>query len=170
MHAPREDTQPWYRQFWPWFLISLPATAVVAGLYTLDLAIDSNDGLVKDDYYKQGLAIYQDAARVQAAHRLDLDAQLQLNRANGRIQIQLNNAAVAKLPSLNLTLAHPTRAHQDQQVKLQSAGNGRFVGRIAALAPANWRVSIEPPSADWRISGRLPIGLKGNATSHTELQ
>ena len=29
---------PWYRQAWPWFLISLPATAVIAGSFTFYLA------------------------------------------------------------------------------------------------------------------------------------
>ena len=30
---------PWYRQAWPWFLISLPATAVIAGSFTFYLAV-----------------------------------------------------------------------------------------------------------------------------------
>ncbi|MCJ7590694.1 MAG: FixH family protein, partial [Woeseiaceae bacterium] len=42
----REDTDPWYRQFWPWFIIALPASAVVAGLYTLWLAGQTTDSLV----------------------------------------------------------------------------------------------------------------------------
>ncbi len=28
---PEAPVEPWYRQGWPWFLIALPATAVVAG-------------------------------------------------------------------------------------------------------------------------------------------
>ena len=41
-----EDLQPWYRQFWPWFLIALPGCAVVASLYTLNLAMQTTDSLV----------------------------------------------------------------------------------------------------------------------------
>jgi hypothetical protein len=26
----REDTQPWYRQFWPWFIIALLSFSVIA--------------------------------------------------------------------------------------------------------------------------------------------
>ena len=51
------DSQPWYRQFWPWFLIALPATVVVAGLTTWWIAAHKADSLVVDDYYKEGLAI-----------------------------------------------------------------------------------------------------------------
>jgi hypothetical protein len=40
---------PWYRQFWPWFIIALPASAVVASFITLWLAISRPDPLVIDD-------------------------------------------------------------------------------------------------------------------------
>ena len=48
---------PWYRQFWPWAIISIPATTVVACAIMITLAILSDDGLVSDDYYREGLAI-----------------------------------------------------------------------------------------------------------------
>ncbi|MBK6357531.1 MAG: FixH family protein [Betaproteobacteria bacterium] len=38
-------------------LIAGPATVVVAGFITLWMAVVSDDGLVTDDYYKQGLAV-----------------------------------------------------------------------------------------------------------------
>ena len=41
-----EDTKPWYRQFWPWFIIALPASAVVAGLSTVWIAMQTTDSLV----------------------------------------------------------------------------------------------------------------------------
>jgi hypothetical protein len=45
---------PWYRQFWPWFIIALPASAVVASFITLWLAISNPDPLVvNDDEYQQ---------------------------------------------------------------------------------------------------------------------
>jgi len=64
---PSEDTQPWYRQFWPWFLILLPASVVVAGLTTLVLANRHADDLVVDDYYKDGLAINRKLEKQQRA-------------------------------------------------------------------------------------------------------
>ena len=43
---------PWYRQFWPWFIIALPASVVIASFFTLWLAISNPDHLVieKDEY------------------------------------------------------------------------------------------------------------------------
>ena len=51
---PGPDT-PWYRQFWPWFIIALPASVVIASFYTLWLAISNPDHLVVDDDQYQRL-------------------------------------------------------------------------------------------------------------------
>jgi len=40
---------PWYRQFWPWFIIALPTAAVIASFITLWLAVSNPDPLVVDD-------------------------------------------------------------------------------------------------------------------------
>jgi hypothetical protein len=46
---------PWYREPWPWLLFFPPAVAVVAGTITMGIAIDSFDGVVSDDYYRQAI-------------------------------------------------------------------------------------------------------------------
>lgn len=40
---------PWYKQFWPWFIIALPASVVIASFFTLWLAISNPDHLVVDE-------------------------------------------------------------------------------------------------------------------------
>lgn len=52
--APGEGV-PWYKQFWPWFIIALPASVVVASFFTLWLAISNPDQLVVDDDEYQSL-------------------------------------------------------------------------------------------------------------------
>lgn len=157
MNRQREDDQPWYRQFWPWFLISLPATAVVAGFITLNIAIDSDDGLVKDDYYKEGLAVHRDAARFELAKQLNVQAAVRVDEASGTIDVELNDAPVGNLPNLILTFFHPTRADNDYQVALSRVAGNRYVGKAVTLSAANWRVSIDPPEQTWRITGRMPV-------------
>jgi uncharacterized membrane protein YadS len=39
----RVDVKPWYKQFWPWFIIALPLVSVVASFVTLWLAISKPD-------------------------------------------------------------------------------------------------------------------------------
>ena len=41
--------EPWYRQFWPWFIIALPASAVIASFITLWLAVSNPVTLVVDE-------------------------------------------------------------------------------------------------------------------------
>lgn len=165
MHALIEDTQPWYQQFWPWFLISLPATAVIAGIMTINLAVTSSDGLVKDDYYKEGLAIHKDASQVQNARMLGIGAHLRLNADTGLIEIQLNAKAVARQQSLTLKVSHPTRPNHDQQVLLYQNGVGHYQGILTPLVPANWRITLSPSTdPQWRISGRLNIPQEGSIT------
>lgn len=50
---------PWYKQFWPWFLMIPPAAAVIGGIATIIIAIINADELVVADYYRQGLIINQ---------------------------------------------------------------------------------------------------------------
>jgi hypothetical protein len=42
----RLDASPWYRQFWPWFLIVLPAASVVLSFITLYMALEGMDPVV----------------------------------------------------------------------------------------------------------------------------
>jgi uncharacterized protein len=49
-----EIATPWYRQFYPWMLIFLPASAVVGGFVTLYLAISRPDPLVRKDCVRDG--------------------------------------------------------------------------------------------------------------------
>lgn len=49
------DDLPWYRQFWPWFIIALPASAVIASFISLWLAISHPDQLVVSDEEYQRL-------------------------------------------------------------------------------------------------------------------
>jgi uncharacterized protein len=39
---------PWYRQFWPWFLIALPALALLAGAVTWSIAVRHADPIVPE--------------------------------------------------------------------------------------------------------------------------
>ena len=74
--VPGTDTKPWYKHFWPWFLMALPAAVVVAGLSTAYIANRHADDLVVDDYYKDGLAINVQLAKKQRAAELGLSARL----------------------------------------------------------------------------------------------
>ena len=150
---------PWYRQAWPWFLISLPLAAVVAGIATLVLAIRSNDGLVTDDYYKQGLAINKMLARDEVAVQMGLQASILVQ---GRaLTVTLAARDGVQLPeSLRLSLVHPTRQEADQILTLSRQGNGGYVGTLAEDPQQIGRrtVLLEDLGMSWRLNGEAELG------------
>src|SRR3990170_3926696 len=90
MSLNRARAQPWYREPWPWILMAGPAAVVVAGFVTAWLAVRSDDGLVVDDYYKQGLAINQTLGRSDAAERRGMQAEIHL--VDGQVRVLLGAA------------------------------------------------------------------------------
>lgn len=146
--------KPWYRHPWPWILMAGPVIVVIAGFITLYLAVISNDGLVDDDYYKQGLAVNQVTARKQNAVRQGLQADLMLSTDGKQIRILLRGKPDTVLPDvLNLRIAHPTRAGVDQYVLLRSDGVGSYSGKLSALLSGRWRIALEDEKGEWRLTG-----------------
>jgi uncharacterized protein len=148
----RSDNRPWYKQRWPWFLIAGPGIVVIAGFITLWMAIDSDDGLVTDDYYKQGLTVNQRMQRDHQASSMGLHADVM--RSSLGIRLLLSADASVKLPEeIVLRLAHPTRAGMDQAVAMKVEGQGFYSGKLSSEIAGRWLVSIEDPAKQWRLQG-----------------
>lgn len=144
---------PWYKQRWPWILISLPATSVVVGMVFLYLAITTWDGLVVDDYYRQGRAINLTIARSVHAAELGLVADLSIRSENVTVRLSAEDAG--SLPeALIVTIAHPTRGGQDQILRLNASG-GVFSGPVAPLTAGRWIIQLEDESRTWRLNGAV---------------
>lgn len=47
----------WYKEFWPWFIITLLLSVVIACIATIRLAIKYDDAPAQGSYQKQGLGI-----------------------------------------------------------------------------------------------------------------
>jgi len=161
-------SKPWYREPWPWFLISLPATAVIAGLTTVWLAYQSADGLVVGDYYKAGLAVNQTLAREDTARALGVTATL--NTENGMLALSLSGHLKSYPEQLILTLAHPTRQGMDQILTLQHTGSGHYRATLPAMHAGKWHVELADTASTWRLSGVLhtPFSQPVTITSDAE--
>lgn len=148
--------QPWYRESGPWLLMAGPAAVIVAGFFTLWLAVKSDDGLVADDYYKRGLAINQTLSRGQAARTLGLSAEVVFDAAAGRITVRLHGAA--RPARLALRLVHPTRAVADQRLELERAADGLYAAPLAEPLGGRRVVLLEDPAREWRLAGEAAAG------------
>jgi uncharacterized protein len=137
---------PWYRQLWPWLLISGPAAVLVAGAVTTWIAFASADGLVAEDYYKQGMAVNKVLAREERAHALGISLEATLNAS--KISIRLRGAAPE---ALFVQLAHATRAGYDQRLRLVPVQPGVYEAELPQLPAGHWHIVVEDPRASWRI-------------------
>ena len=153
----REDTDPWYRQFWPWFIMSLPATAVIAGLYTLWIAMQTTDSLVIQSDDGINVVTERNTAAEKEASRLGLSGLIDINSETGAVIVTLSSAANVDLPnSLALRMRHPTMASRDADVELlrampNSRGEATWAGHF--ITPPSGRYFITLSSGDiWRLS------------------
>ena len=164
----REDTKPWYRQFWPWFIIALPASAVVGGLTTVWIAMQTTDSLVLKSEDGIRNASDRKIAAERLASELGLAAALSIDPGTGVVTVVMRSGDLDTAPqTLDLELSHPTLAGRDQAITLNKAlpdeaGNpvwvGHFVnvptGRYYAVLRAGetWRLT-----AEWRGEDSLTL-------------
>src|SRR4030067_3022622 len=157
---PMNTTRAWYREPLVWLIISFPLSAVIAGFFTLYLAIISRDGLVVDDYYQKGKEINKSLARDRAAAQHGLRAGVSLDAAKQEVVVQLSAAKDQHLPDrLDLRWLHATRAGFDRTQMLIRSPDGSSRGVPPELAPGHWYVQVE--AQDWRLQGSLRIPGEG---------
>ncbi len=140
----------WYLEPYVWLVILFPTTAVVAGIFTLNLAIESDDGLVVDDYYKQGLEINRTLERDKAAVGYGFDANLQFNADAKLIRLYLKASSDYQLPdTINLSFSHHTRSGFDQKVLLEKIDDGIYQSVLPKLIAGTFTVQIA--ADNWRL-------------------
>ena len=147
----------WYREPWVWLLIALPASAVLGGMVTIWIAVDSDDGLVVDDYYKRGLEINRKLDRDRAANKYDLVANVQVSEGQNLINVRFDaNDEFVTPAKITLRFLHPTIKGQDQVLVLQAIAKGIYAGALPSLIYGKWYLQIE--ADDWRLLEEIFIG------------
>jgi len=153
-----QDVKPWYRQFWPWFLICLPASAVIASLYTVSLAVRTTDSLVitSDD----GMDVVAERHRVAEglATELGLRARIDIDTNSGAIHATVTAGSAVDWPkTLDLLLSHPAFAARDRSITLTAsrpddAGNPSWTGHFVGVPEGRWYMVLEDGDT-WRLNG-----------------
>ncbi len=147
------DSRPWYTHPMVWMVIALPATAVVAGLLTVYIAVSNQDSLVVDDYYKEGQAINQELDRDKKAAALGLSALVDVNAENGKIILNLAAVKAYKTaPELTFKLIHRTLPGADQTTTLNRVeGSQEYRGYIKPpVNEGRWTIQIIEEDS-WRL-------------------
>jgi hypothetical protein len=160
MTAHIENMRHWYREPWPWLLMAGPAAVIVAGVITTYLAVVTNDGLVADDYYKQGLAINQTLSRDVMARQLNYRARIVFAPDYGRVTVNLLGDSAAP-GQLVMRLSHPGRPSLDRNLPLMHEGNQSYASTFPSLIAGHWQVILEDSRRSWRLVGDLAVPGRG---------
>jgi hypothetical protein len=145
--------QPWYKQFWPWFLIALPLTVVVGTLYTVFIFSQNSVSLVAEDYYKKGKGINVDISKVRVANELNLSAQIK--SSDGAIIISFNKGDLEHYPALNVAVTHRTLADRDFNELVSASANGEYRLALTQDIDGPWFIELSPHNHEWLIQGRV---------------
>lgn len=149
------ETKPassWRREPWPWLLMAGPLAVIVGGLAVSAIAFTGADGLVADDYYRQGLAINRTLARDTAARTLGVEGEVLFE--DGSVRATL--AARSPLPDrIRLTLVHATRAGEDRVAMLARDSSGAYSAPLPPVPAARWGLVLE--TRDWRVATRADL-------------
>ena len=146
---------PWYKYKLVWMVIAIPAASVVAGINMIYLAVNTDDGLVVDDYYKEGMAINQSLQRDRTAAELGLAAQLMVEDSGNMIRLNFNKGKLAEYPGqLTLHLQHATHAGHDQIIPLVRAPQDQYIGYLQhTIREGVWHITLS--TEEWRLVERI---------------
>ena len=151
MTAP-DSLTPWYKQFWPWFVISIPIITIIAGISMITIASYKPDPIVTDDYYKSGLAINKTIA--QGKHALALGQRGKLLFESGSKQIVLMLSGKDYPEQLSLQLTHPTVKEQDLTLNLRQENNKqKYSVTLDSPLEGKRYLVLESKDQSWRLVG-----------------
>lgn len=145
---------PWYKQFWPWFLIGILFSSIIVSSGFAVMSVKSFDGMVvQEDYYEHGKAINMVLAKQEQARELNLSAELRLDPLTSDIVVDLSGDT--RPETLYLDLIFPTEDNRDQSFVLEHVRDGRYITQGPDNLRYRWYLQIQPAleNADWRLTG-----------------
>ena len=158
MTEPSSDQKPWYRHFWPWFVLLLLGSAVTASLYTLFLASQGDDSLVIEAEGGTDVVTERNiAAQVEAMDR-GLSANMIVDTNTGVVSIVLTSGELPGSPTtLDLWISHPTFAERDERTTVTTAmrdesGRATWSGMLLEI-PVGKRYVVLSEGDVWRLNG-----------------
>jgi len=154
MPAPT-DSKPWYKQFWPWFIIFFPASAVVAGVITVIIAVQHRDPLIDDNWYKNGLAINQQLDKQHQAKILGIEAQISVNRDTATLELKTLNIPPLNNPELSIKLIHPTLKMKDLLLKAYRTPAGYYIAQMKTIPQGFYHLHLTNTASDWELTSGI---------------
>lgn len=150
-----QDTKPWYKQFWPWFLIAIPLSSLIVGTQVIRLASDGTNSMVVDDYYKEGKSINARLDKVERAKELNIKTKLSIQ--DGSIALNFLSGAPQSGEALKLDFFHATLEEKDFVVFLTRDANGIYRYSDTFSVSGKWRLRLTPIDESWKVQQRVSL-------------
>ena len=149
------DTKPWYKQFYPWFLICIPVSSFIVGGIVVSYATDGTNSLVIDDYYKEGKTINARLDKIQQAK--DLGIQTELNIKDGLISVKFLSGEPKSREALKLDFYHVTQEARDFNVLLSADATGVYRAQTETNINGKWRLRLTPLDEAWKVQKTMNL-------------
>jgi uncharacterized protein len=154
-----ELKKPWHSYPLVWMMISIPLSAVIMGVVMIWLAVDTDDGLVADDYYKQGMAINDVIILDTRAAELKLNATIEFKPSDKVIRLKFDKGLLERYPDkLRLKFQHATRANSDIEVIMSHGLDDQYIGHLdKVISEGVWYFEVDNKGMaadEWKLNTR----------------
>lgn len=149
------STLPWYKQFWPWFLIVVPVVTLGLSVMLITLAVNTEDSLVIDDYYKKGKAINMQLDKIERARQMGLEAKLHID--GNEVKLRWVAGKPTDGSALEMQFHHATLEAKDFKLMLVQDASGTYVGDAEQLLEGRWRLTLLPFHQQWKIQQSVTL-------------
>ena len=151
---------PWYKQFWPWFLLFFPLVTIIACIGLITFAVGNGPDMVVDGYYKKGKAINLELSKFNKAKALYLHGDLDIDQE--RVVFRFTKGDASKVAALNIGLYHRTIEEKDIRFRLTQNARGEFTALLDSPIPQGaYTVFITPFDDSWKLKENIQLPLNG---------
>ena len=152
-----QSIQPWYKEPWPFILISITGLGVVAGSTLAVIGFSNPPEIVSGEFGALAKFVVEDTGRVEQARSLGLSGQLGVEGED--IVLALSARDPASLPDqLMVQFQHPATSAGDSLALLIHEGDGGYRGRYSEAPHARAHVLVTDLAQSWSLAGRLDAG------------
>ncbi len=153
--------KPWYKQFWPWFLIILPLTVVIWTVITVIVFANNSVSLVTEDYYKKGKGINIDLTKINVAKELGLNATV--HSEGSMVIIEFDKGQLAHFPAIQAMFAHRTLPDRDFSQLITADAKGIYRLTLDNELQGPWFIELAPHDGQWLVQGRVTFPSSSTA-------
>jgi uncharacterized protein len=146
--------KPWYKEPWPFILISITGLGVVAGSTLAFIGLTNPPEIVSGDYAQFARGLVDTNVRTARARELGLSGSMSVSD----LELTLNLSAddPAALPErLLVQLQHPAYSELDATVMVARTEGGGYVGQLGEPAHQRAHVIVTDLEQSWWLAGRL---------------